>query len=127
LDAYVFRVIAGDTLRLSLSRTSGAGLNPVMQLYSPSGDLLATSSGPNGPVARISCMSTITGNFYVLVRDDGLNEAFGYALTLEPSPVVPPSHRTTQYLAVFQCTNHVIVRWETNSPGFLLESSPILP
>src|SRR5262249_31461267 len=127
LDAYVFPVSVGDTLRLSLQKTSGSGLNPVMQLYSPNGDLLATSSGPNGSVAHISCMSTITGNFYVLVRDDGLNEAFGYALTLEQSPVVPPSHGTTQYLAVFQCTNHVILRWETNSPGFLLGSSPVLP
>ena len=33
----------------------------------------------------------------------------------------------TQYLAICHCTNHVIVRWETNATGFVLESSGSIP
>jgi len=123
LDAFRFYAIAGDTVTLTLQKTSGSGLNPVMDLYFSDGSLLTTASAASSVRIRISCVSQTTGDYYVIIRDDGLNEAFGYSLTLIQYPVVPPSSGTTQYLAIFQCTNHVVVRWETNSVGFVLESS----
>jgi len=123
LDAYRLHAIAGDTITLILQKTSGNGLSPVMRLYSQDGNLLTAASASNSARIRISCVSQTTGDYYVVIQDDGLNEGFGYELTLSQYPVIPPSSGATQYLAIFQCTNHVIVRWETNSAGFHLESA----
>src|SRR5436190_15415252 len=43
------------------------------------------------------------------------------------SEAIPPSNGATQYVAILTCDNDTMVRWETNSAGFILESSPILP
>ena len=125
-DAFAFRGIAGDMVMITLLQTSGSGQGPVLELQAPDGTVVATASGASSARIRVPCLSQ-TGTYLIAVRDDGLNEAFGYELTLLQSPVVPPSSSATQYLAIFECTNHVIVRWETNSVGFVLETTPVLP
>ena len=62
----------------------------------------------------------------MVIHDDGYNEAYDYQLTLDQYPVVPASDGLNQYLAICDCTNRVVVRWETSAQplGFILESSP---
>jgi len=125
MDAFAFRAIAGDTITLSLKLTGGGVVSPTLELHGPDGTVVARSS--SGVSARIAVCVQQTGNFLALVRDDVGNQTFGYQLSFSQNPIVPSSSGATQYLAIFQCTNHVTVRWETNSVGFRLESSLVLP
>jgi hypothetical protein len=62
----------------------------------------------------------------IAIRAAGTDQIFDYALSLAQSPVTPRSDGTNQHLAIFTSTNHCIIRWETNSSGFILETSPSL-
>jgi hypothetical protein len=126
LDAFAFHAIAGDTLSVTLQKTSGPGLNPILQLHAPDGTILASASSASSAHIRVPCVAQ-TGTYLIVVFDDGYNEAFGYDVSLAQSPIVPPSSGTNQYLAIFECTNHIIVRWETNAVGFALESTLTMP
>jgi hypothetical protein len=124
MDAFSFRAIFGDSIRLSLQKTGGPGQGLVMDLFGPDCTLVASVAGATSSQLRIACPANQTGNYMVRIRDDGGNEIFTYALSLTQYPVLPLSSGNTQYLAIFQCTNHIFVRWQTNSPGFRLESNP---
>jgi hypothetical protein len=127
IDVFTFAAIVGDSITLSLKLTTASGLSPTIELHAPNGSLVATSSGPSA--ATISLCVPQTGNYLVLVRDDAGNDTFGYQLSFSqvPAPIVPPSSGSTQNLAIFQCTNHIFVLWETNAFGFRLESTKSLP
>jgi len=126
LDAFAFHAIAGDTLTIRLQKTSGPGLHPALQLHAPDGTVLAADSLDTSASVRVSCVSQ-TGHYLITVFDNGLDEAFGYSLLVEKTPVVPSSSGTTQYLAIYQCAGEVTVRWQTNAAGFLLERAMALP
>ena len=122
LDAYAFHAIAGDTLTITVQKTSGTGLNPVALLHAPDGTVLATGSSTTSAVVQVSCVSE-TGTYVIVVYANGLNEAFGYDVTLNESPNVAASSGLIQYLAVYECDGDVWLRWETNAVGFVLEST----
>ena len=127
LDAFGIMAIAGDTIDVGIRITSGSGRNPVLTVYGPDGNVLRTTNGPTKARIRLQCVSQ-TGPYTVVIHDDGHNEAYDYQLTFDQYPVVPPSDGLNQYLAICDCTNRVVVRWETSAQplGFTLESSPVV-
>ena len=127
LDAFEIKVIAGDTLNVSLRITAGSGGNPVLHIYGPDANLISTVSGPTMARIRLQCVSQ-TGAYTVVIHDDGYDETYDYQLTLDQYPVVPPSDGLNQYLAICDCTNRVVVRWETGAQpmGFVLEAIPAI-
>jgi hypothetical protein len=124
LDAYLFHAIAYDTITLNLTKTGGAG-NLFVELLAPDGIVIATASGASSARIKAPCVPQ-TGSYQIAIFDSGLSQAFDYELTLSQNPVVPSSSGTNQYLAIMQCSGEVIVRWETNSAGFILESIPVV-
>jgi hypothetical protein len=125
MDAYIFWAIAGDSVSIKLS-TGGPNPDPVIKLYAPNGNDLGVGSTSLSPTVRVRCLDQ-TGNYLVLCRGRNGIEDFNYNLTLTQTPVVPVSSETNQFLAIFECTNHIIVRWSTNSSSFILESASLLP
>jgi hypothetical protein len=125
LDAFGFRVIRGDSFRVTLKVLSGSGTYPVLQLLAPDSSVLQTSSASGSASVSRRCLPD-TDIYQVFIYDNGLNEEFEYSLSLVQWPVVPPSEGTNQYLAIYQCNGEVTVRWPTDSPGFTLFSAPTL-
>jgi hypothetical protein len=125
LDAFEIKAIAGDTLSVALLRTTGPGRNPVLRIFGPDGNLISTVSGPAVARVRLPCVDQ-TGAYTVVIHDDGYNEAYDYRLSFDQYPVVPASSGLNQYLAICDCTNRVVVRWETSAQpmGFILEGNP---
>jgi hypothetical protein len=125
LDAFEIKAIAGDTLDVALRITAGTGRNLVLHIYGPDAELSDTVSGPTRARIRLQCVNQ-TGAYTLVIHDDGYNEAYDYQLTLDQYPVVPPSDGLNQYLAICDCTNRVVVRWETSAQplGFVLEANP---
>lgn len=127
LDAFEIKAIAGDTLNVALRITVGSGGNPVLRIFGPNANLISTVSGATKARIRLQCVKQ-TGPYTVVVHDDGHNEAYDYQLTLDQYPVVPASDGLSQYVAICDCTNRVVVRWETNAQplGFVLEAIPAI-
>jgi hypothetical protein len=121
LDAYVIPAIAYDTISVHLRTTGGPGQNLVVQLVAPDGTVVATALGQASATINAHCVPQ-TGNYQIVIFDGSLSEAFDYEVTVGVGPLVPPSSGVNQYLAIVLCGNEVIVRWETNSTGFVLES-----
>lgn len=120
LDAYIFPVVAGDAIWVTMSRTSGAGQSFV-QLYGPDGVVLGSASSSLHASIHIPCV-TNTGNYTVLCADAGFRERLSYTLTLIQTPVPPPSYDPDHpYAAIFRCKTSTVVRWPTNAAGFQLE------
>jgi len=126
IDVFSFSAIAGDTIAARMSKTGGSGTAPLVQLHAPDGTVLATASGDPSARLEVPCVKQ-TGTYLILCRDDRGTESFSYAVSLVQNPSTPVSRGTNQYLAVCECTNHMIVRWATNSAGFILESADTLP
>lgn len=126
MDAFTFPAIAGDSLRLTLRKLESAGELLRMDLFGPDCTIVGSVTGQTNVQLGTSCFAPQTGNYIVLVRSEPGIEPFTYVLTLTQNPVVPPSGGTNQHLAILRCTNHLILRWETNSPGFIVESTPTL-
>ncbi len=126
-DAYQIDAIAGDTLKVALRRTSGPGQYPVVEIYGPDARLLQSAFALTLVRIEVPCVAQ-TGAYTVVIYDDGLNEDYDYELAFEQSPVVPASEGLTQFLAICDCTNRVVVRWAAGAQalGFELETNPLV-
>ena len=120
LDAFAVQVIPGDRLWITLKVLSASGTSPMVSLVAPNGVVIGSATGARSAYLRSPCLWS-PGIHEIFIRDDGLNEAYEYELTLQQSPVVPASSGLNQYLAIFECTNYAFARWETNAVGFSLE------
>lgn len=111
--------IAGDSIMITGRRTNGSG-RPALVLHAPDGTILATDSDPTSARMRASCVPQ-TGTYVVIVQDSSLNQAFDYVLSLVQSPGPPPPNAPPEFLQVFSCSNHVVVRWQAVATGFRLQ------
>jgi len=103
VDNYQFSGVAGDSLRLVLSTTSG-GLDPQIVLRDSTGVELQTTScnGNTTNIYRtpIRCSAVLdqtlssTGTYYLNVSDIGANEAGNYSLHLD---TYPPANNWTGF------------------------------
>ncbi len=94
VDNYQFSGVAGDSMRLVLSTTSG-GLDPLIALRDSTGTVLQTVScngnaGSFGAATRCSVALdqtlSSTGTYFINVSDLGSNEAGNYSLHLDNYP-----------------------------------------
>ena len=122
LDVFKFPAIAGDSIRLSVHKVGeDPGANPFMDLFAPDGTRLGS-----GSVINRRCL-TETGDYFVLVRDDGGNETYSYALALVQTPLPPLVWDFDHpYLSIFQCGVQAVVRWPVAIAPFDLEFTPDL-
>jgi hypothetical protein len=125
LDAFRFRVIAGDSVRLSMS--SREIIPFPLKLHGPDGSLIAVANeiDPNNPTIDVRCLEQ-TGDYWVVC-----SAWFGipgeYTLSLRQYPAVPPSSGTNQYLVAYLCeSNRLFLRWPTNALGCWPESAATL-
>ncbi len=72
LDTYTFFANAGETVILTVAKTSGK-LSPYIRLYSPSG--AGITSSVDTSVASISHSIAVSGTYTVLVSDNSINRA----------------------------------------------------
>ena len=124
LDPFTFPAVAGDSLWVDLQNVNSERAPKVLELFGPDCTLLGSATGLVFITLRLPlCPAPQTGNYTVLVRSATGSEPFTYTLTLGQNPAVPRSQGANQHLSILQCSSHVIVRWETNSAGFILESA----
>ena len=72
LDTFTFNVVAGESIVLTTTRTSG-DFGPYMRLYSPSGSLVDSDYEFN--VASISRSISVSGTYTLLISDGSSSEA----------------------------------------------------
>jgi YD repeat-containing protein len=86
VDAYTYSAIAGDVVRVQMTRRAGVG-NPYLELYGPTGNLIATDNDSAGyPNAAFSAKLTNAGTYTVIARaDDSFSAslAFDYTISLQ--------------------------------------------
>lgn len=80
IDAYYFCGIAGDIIRLDMSRTSGA-INPEIDIYRPDGTLLCAESTLGSALSK-ECTLDVSGTYVILAGDRSINDTGGYSLSL---------------------------------------------
>ncbi len=89
VDNYRFNGVAGDSLRLVLSTTSG-GLDPEIVLRDPSGSILQSVSCNGSYSSRCSTLMDqvlpSTGAYYLNISDINADEAGNYSLHLDTYP-----------------------------------------
>jgi hypothetical protein len=122
VDAFAFYAIAGDSVEIIVDQAFDSGGFLVVEVYGPRGDIIQGAPSSTGLNYRLPCLAD-AGVYHVVVRDDDLLDASTYTVRFYQTPVVPPSGGLTQYLAILRCSTNIILRWETNSAGFMLESA----
>jgi hypothetical protein len=90
-DAYTFMGTAGEIVSIQANRTDG-DLNPVIELYPPSGLPRETWTGESyndsHEIAYLGAHALAeTGQYTILLRDQGGNDAGGYIMSLHSIPV----------------------------------------
>ncbi len=95
VDKYKFSGVAGDSIRLVLSTTSG-GLDPLIVLRDSTGTVLNTTTCNGNDVfgRGIRCSTVLdqvlstTGTYVLNLTDSGSNEAGNYTMSLDLNPPV---------------------------------------
>lgn len=85
-DYYAVTLTAGQSYLLSLSRTAGSMLDPVLALYDTAGNLITRQDDPSSSSAGeyITFTAVTTGTYYIAVSDYG-NRSGGYELSVQPA------------------------------------------
>ena len=82
MDAYTLIAKGGDSIVLTLTKTSG-GFDPFLELYYSSGTRIAYKYTASGNQATISQTLSTGGTYTVLVSDYGNNETGSYTLSFQ--------------------------------------------
>ena len=82
IDAYTLTVKAGDTIVLTLTKTSG-GFDPYLELYNSSGTRVAYKYTSSGSQVTITQTLSTGGAYTVFVSDYGNNETGSYTLSFQ--------------------------------------------
>lgn len=82
IDAYTLSATAGDTIALTLTRTSG-GLDPSLELYNSSGTRIAYQSTSSGNQVTLTQTLSTGGTYTVLPSDYGNDETGSFTLKFQ--------------------------------------------
>jgi len=89
LDAAIFSAVSNDRVRIAMSEVDSE-VNPVIELFDPSGTRLATGTDPLRITALITNIVTTSGVFTVICKDaQDRKQNIHYALTMEFLPGSP--------------------------------------
>ncbi|MFT5051456.1 MAG: hypothetical protein ACI8QZ_002874 [Chlamydiales bacterium] len=101
-DWVSFEAVAGSLIQIGLN--SPNGLDPVLEIFAPDGTVTAVSCG-NGCSLSTPIFAPVTGTYYVLLSDGGLNEGgtVSMILTCVSGGCAPP--RTDMALGSNYCTS----------------------
>ena len=89
IDVYTFTAQTGGSIRATMGEVSGSGFDPQLNLYGPSGLLLASHYGSSG--AAVEAVAPQTGTYYLAAsdQDGGGNGTYTLGLIAAPGPVTP--------------------------------------
>ncbi len=87
MDVAFFSVVTGDVVKLTMTEVD-TSINPVMELYNPSGTLLETGTDTFQQEAIITNTTTTNGTFTVICKDaeDRYNVSYTLSLSLLSGP-----------------------------------------
>lgn len=127
LDAAFFVAQSGDVVRVTMSElaSTDAALNPVIELFNPSGVRLARGTDLFQQAAIITTNLVDSGTFTIVCKDaeDRFNVSYSVIMTYEPgspSAVNLPDTPAGLQASDGTPTNRVVVTWSpvTNATGY---------
>ncbi len=107
-DTFFFVALAGDVVRLDMSRTSGT-ITPQVDIYRPDGTRLCGDFS-SGSALTIDCTLDVGGAFTILTGDWSLNGSGGYAFYLQrlnnPDAATPINFADVQSGSITSIVRH---------------------